>query len=464
MKVQKVLVEAPVFFSEVGKLTIGFLDYSGIYFKTLTGVRPRKYVCVNCGKTFYSSELGKLKFCECGFRAKLAPEELAEGAVQTFIDELNEKAERFAKPGIPVVYEKGFLMMAILRCISKNCPFEGETFYEYYNRNRSLISQEYSQVEREFKVKGLRTPTSAFGGLAEGELLRIIEKVESYILLLTSEQAWNLFESLRDELKQKLSAQPKISKLTPPRVNETSHDSGDSLSLKDVKRACDWFDRDSRADQVAYKRAMRVDWRNIHTLNQEELMEEGGVLWFLDRWRAFSHYSLWPDRLDPNLPKAIQVAHRESHVSLRALEGQTIANVDLKDHAILNQIQTIFARFSSIGMRFRHVATSKYLHMVNRELFVMWDGPIGSRYYISNFSALADNPSRAAYEYVNVFLPSTQTRLKMLLDRIASEVSCGIEEAQNILKSSVSDLHKVGKTCAKIIDEFNYARYSRGAI
>jgi len=167
-------------------------------------VRPRKYVCVRCGKTLYSSEPRPYIFCECGSRAKLAPEELAEGKVQEFIDKLNEKAEKYAKRGIPVVYEKGFLMMAILRCISKNRPREGETFDEYYDRDRIFVGQEYHQVEREFRVKGLRTPTSAFGGLAERELLGTIGEVGGYILLLTSEEAWNLFESLRGELERKL--------------------------------------------------------------------------------------------------------------------------------------------------------------------------------------------------------------------------------------------------------------------
>ena len=234
-------------------------------------------------------------------------------------------------------------------------------------------------------------------------------------------------------------------------------------SLQSVKNACAWFDGDPRADQGDYLRASRFDWNSIGEADEASVFEEGGPIWFLDRWRAFNIRSMWPDQLDPNLPRMVILAHRNARPALDGLRELSVVDVDLSDRDVAQRIRSAFYSLASVGMRFKHVAASKYLHMCNPRLFVMWDTSIATRGYgISRFSAFADSQMEAASEYVGSFLPEVQRRLKALLEGVTAETGCTSSEAPNRLRSMVSDSFKVGKTCAKIIDEFHYCTYSRG--
>jgi hypothetical protein len=234
------------------------------------------------------------------------------------------------------------------------------------------------------------------------------------------------------------------------------------ITLQGVKDACRWFDGDAWADQSAYKRASQFDWKRIDEADESDLMREGGPIWFLDRWRAFNIRSMWPNQLDPNLSRYLKFAHRNAREAIDGLDDVSIVDVDLSNEEISGKISKSFYSLSTVGTRFKHVAASKYLHMRNPKLFVMWDTSIATYGYgIGGFSDLANHQATAASEYVGTFLPAVQERLRTLLTEVVSDCGCEPSDAPQRLKAMVSDSHSVGKTCAKVIDEFNYRTYTR---
>lgn len=234
------------------------------------------------------------------------------------------------------------------------------------------------------------------------------------------------------------------------------------ISIADVREACKWFDEDARADQLDYKRASAFDWGRIDEADEDDIFREGGPIWFLDRWRAFNILPMWPAQLDQSLPRMVKFAHKNARQSLEALQGLSIVRADLKDKGVAQSIRSCFYSMASVAMRFKHVAASKYLHMCIPELFVMWDTSIAMNGYgIARFPDLADAQLMAADDYVGVFLPGVQRRLRALLDEVASSTGCSSSEAADRLRSTVSDSYGIGKTCAKIIDEYNYCKYTR---
>jgi hypothetical protein len=233
-------------------------------------------------------------------------------------------------------------------------------------------------------------------------------------------------------------------------------------SVLEVVEACRWFDGDARADQEDYKRASAFDWVRIDEADEGAIFGEGGPIWFLDRWRAFNIRSMWPDQLDPSLPRTVRFAHKNARPSLEALMGLDIVDVDLNDKEVAQRVRTCLYSMASVGMRFKHVAAAKYLHMCNPSLFVMWDTSIATNGYgIPGFSALADSQMEAANEYVGRFLPEAQRRIRVLLDEVVAATGCTPAEAPGRLRSTVPDTYGIKKTCAKIIDEYNYFTYTR---
>jgi hypothetical protein len=234
------------------------------------------------------------------------------------------------------------------------------------------------------------------------------------------------------------------------------------ITLEAVKIACRWFDIDASADQGDYKHASQFGWNEINRASEDDLMLEGGPIWFLDRWHAFSSYYLWPNKIDPNMPRMLKYAQSNAKEELEGLQGLSILNVDLSNREVTKRIWNRFYALASIGFRFRHVAASKCLHMQNPELFVMWDNKIATLGYgIGGFSDLIEDQNRAANEYVDHFLPAVQQKLTALLADVVAETRCEPKEAPQRLRGMVSDSHEVRKTCAKIIDEYNYYTYTR---
>lgn len=221
------------------------------------------------------------------------------------------------------------------------------------------------------------------------------------------------------------------------------------MYYKDLSKAIDWFKHDTFAYDSAYIRSRNItDWRNLHTFSDEEIKIK--VLGFLNAWRCRIG-------ITKEVVTQIKEAYSEVIPYLRALEGEALENTDFEQQILVSPSSPKVSdciNFSmdvmiGVGYRFRHVAAaSKLLHMVNPALFVMWDN-----YIIMNYRL-----SRNANSYAYKFMPLMQQEANEAIETYMKDFSCDRDQAIKGIKT-----YGTGKTLAKLVDEFNYWKFSSGS-
>ena len=132
----------------------------------------------------------------------------------------------------------------------------------------------------------------------------------------------------------------------------------------------------------------------------------------------------------------------------QGLNEQTLLDTDFDrsfvgDFSVKNAVRIVFESVLEAGPRVEATGTSKILHMINPELFVMWDAPIRGGYAVG----------QSAEDYAERFLPRIQGQA-----RLAVRQYC---EATGASKSkTVEWLTNCGHTLPKVIDEFNYVKFT----
>jgi len=166
------------------------------------------------------------------------------------------------------------------------------------------------------------------------------------------------------------------------------------------------------------------------------LAEVDRLILFLNQWA--SHYEN-----SPLQQRQLLEAIRRVHPLLQPLHGTTLLSIDFTDTRIRSNIQHAFETIASCGTKYEATATSKILHTVEPGLFVMWDNCIRLAYAVTG----------TARDYSERFLP----RMRCLALRAVGEY----EQAHAVTRDvAIEDLTQCGHTLAKVLDEFNYAKYT----
>lgn len=127
---------------------------------------------------------------------------------------------------------------------------------------------------------------------------------------------------------------------------------------------------------------------------------------------------------------------------LQALSGENIISIDFNQYG--PHITRCFEQLHRVyGLG--PTAVSKILHILNPDVFVMWDTYITQAY----------NVSRNASSYVESFLPLMQKLLKAALDKFAQDNGYTFSDAISIMILKAN-----GRSLAKIIDEYNWLEFS----
>lgn len=134
---------------------------------------------------------------------------------------------------------------------------------------------------------------------------------------------------------------------------------------------------------------------------------------------------------------------------LQSLESAKLIDLDLgsNETAIMNCYQ----KMASIGNGFSHTAASKLLHMINPELFVMWDGPMRKDY--KKHYAITENAA-GYFEYMKKMQEGLQ---KVSQSFPASKEGCPAEFLAKKLGITSP------KTLVKHLDEYNWITITKGA-
>ena len=144
---------------------------------------------------------------------------------------------------------------------------------------------------------------------------------------------------------------------------------------------------------------------------------------------------------------------RNSKESFQKLQGKSLLDLNLDDEEIEDAIKKAYnsAKVKYIGA----TAISKILHLLNPELFVMWDDDIRKKYKVAGNAA----------GYLE-FLKIVKKEIEEAIEEEATRRGCSKKEiADRICKELPSN--KLGpeysrKTLAKLIDEYNWWRVHYG--
>ena len=171
-------------------------------------------------------------------------------------------------------------------------------------------------------------------------------------------------------------------------------------------------------------------WSNPETLDHSEVNR---LVFFVNQWS--SHVPRDTDNVERVLGEL-----KRQVPELNRLKDRTLLDVEF-DEATCELIARSFDVVADAGRRYEKVATSKMFHAaVNPELFVMWDGEIMRGYEIIYGNGRA---------YAHGFLPEMQL--------LARESACQAKE-----KSPCRSYPHPGHTLAKMIDEYNYVKFTLG--
>jgi|GEM_PF-2150565 len=130
---------------------------------------------------------------------------------------------------------------------------------------------------------------------------------------------------------------------------------------------------------------------------------------------------------------------------LDELNEFSLIKANLNDSFISSSIKTLYRRFSEI---LGATGASKALHLLLPKLIVMWDESIRKNYGIV----------KADDENYLTFLTKVRDEILDFLKHYASENDLSIEDAEREL------IEKTGVQLTKLIDEFNFLRYTKGEL
>jgi hypothetical protein len=127
------------------------------------------------------------------------------------------------------------------------------------------------------------------------------------------------------------------------------------------------------------------------------------------------------------------------------LRGKRFLTINLDDPAIAAAIKTIYSRLDPIPYLGSPITISKILHLLNPEIFVMWDNAIEEKFHKINH-----NINYESEGYLE-FLKTAQREIREALDERQKETGKSLDEVEQEIC-----LRYKGKTLARIADEYNW--------
>jgi len=161
----------------------------------------------------------------------------------------------------------------------------------------------------------------------------------------------------------------------------------------------------------------------------------------------FGFIHSWDPNFQGDLANFLEI-YKAIFTLLKKFEHTTIIGVDFSDE-IKNSISVIFDEIANCPRtrRFESTDTSKILHAIIPNLFVMWDDKIRK--------AIVGEEKRGRC-YAFEFLPKMQKSAKEYLDSYIKE-NGGEYGTATLQISKIADNYSL----AKLIDEYNYVRYTK---
>ena len=228
------------------------------------------------------------------------------------------------------------------------------------------------------------------------------------------------------------------------------------MHYRDLLKAADLFMKDPHGYDCAYRRARQsVDWIHLNSLSREEIISK--AIRFLNEWACRLDSAYFGEIAD-----GMKEAFNQVNPLIALVENETLEDINFRaiksvggkefDHFEI--IHSIFAEFCGIGYRFRWVAASKTLHQILPKLFVMWDNPICEKLGL-------DLTTRS---YVHDFLPLMQREANEAIRTCMEDQHCAHDVAIHSIVEKCRAICGYDKTLAKLVDEYNWLKYTKGCL
>ena len=143
--------------------------------------------------------------------------------------------------------------------------------------------------------------------------------------------------------------------------------------------------------------------------------------------------------------KRLSETLRSLEKDFSVLRNRRFITVDFNKRNVSTAIKNTFSKIRSIRYIGGHTSTPKIMHLLNPEMFVMWDEDIRKAYKERN-SRITDSP-RGYLEFLN----ETQKELRQSFRDRQKETGRSLNEIEKEIRSKYRD-----KTVARIIDEYNW--------
>lgn len=139
---------------------------------------------------------------------------------------------------------------------------------------------------------------------------------------------------------------------------------------------------------------------------------------------------------------------RSLEEQFKNLRGKKFLTIDFDEEAVSSSIRTIYKELDNIPYIGGPTTISKILHLLNPEIFVMWDNDI-LKYYKKKNKRIRDSP-----EGYLEFLKEAQKELKEAFGERQKQTGKKFDEIEREIRGRYKN-----KTLAKIIDEYNWAKF-----
>jgi len=136
---------------------------------------------------------------------------------------------------------------------------------------------------------------------------------------------------------------------------------------------------------------------------------------------------------------------RSLEKEFRELRDRKFLTTNFNENTISNAIRTIYGKLDPFPYLGSPTTLSKILHLLNPEIFVMWDNEIVKEYKKRNFRV-----STTAEGYLE-FLKDAQKEIKEALNDYQKESGKQLDEIEKELRA-----RRDNRTLARIVDEYNW--------
>ena len=213
------------------------------------------------------------------------------------------------------------------------------------------------------------------------------------------------------------------------------------MLYEDIRRGCEEYHRIGHNFDSAYSEYFKN--KNHDMFNQPITLthqETYRLVEFLNRFLCRMNYS-YVGELAPHLRNAVHflnlltsedILHMDFNARVE-IEGNWVSYGE-----VIEKCYGHLLKCRGVGL----TVASKILHTINPNLFVMWDGAIIDGYSLP---------------YAGHFLPEMQRLAKCAVSQVIKEECLSRNDA-------VESLAPCGNSLAKVLDEYNYVKFTKGLL